>query len=175
MIPNLRAMVSLAAASLLILGGLAACAPPAEAPLSDARVQAIRDTIMQLGEAADASVDRLDCGPAIQSFADTEPLFVSGGRVIRTRDELATMCEQLISNRTGAEYGVERTTVHVLSPDAAYMVREGPYTIHFDDGSDVTEYLVISDVWQRLDGTWKRVHFHESARDRQPTDDEEGS
>lgn len=143
-----------------------ACAPVQPEGMSEVEAQAIRDTILGLAESADAAVDALDCATGVGAFGDWDPLFVSNGTVIRTRPALSEMCERMVAGRTGALYEVERATVHVLSADAAYLVREGDYTIHYRDRDDRKSTLVITGVWVRGAGGWKRVHFHESSAPR---------
>jgi ketosteroid isomerase-like protein len=58
----------------------------------------------------------------------------------------------------------DTVSAHVLSPDAAFVVREGVYTINFKDGSSRRSYVIMTSVWARQDGAWKMVHLHESSR-----------
>ena len=43
----------------------------------------------------------------------------------------------------------DTVSAHVLSPDAAYVVREGAYTVNFKDGTSRRTYLVMTSIWTR--------------------------
>ena len=150
---------------LLGIAGLAmsslGCAE-APLPLGDAERSAIGDSILALATSSDGAVDRLDCATGVEIFGDREPIFVGGGRVMRSRAELEPMCEQMITGRTGATYELTSSDVHVLSRDIAYLVREGTYTIEYTESEPNINTLVITGIWERGEAGWKRVHFHES-------------
>jgi hypothetical protein len=61
-------------------------------------------------------------------------------------------------------YAVDTLTAQALSRDAAYVVREGTYTVSLKDGTSQCQYVVMTTVWDRTSGEWKMVHLHESYR-----------
>ena len=131
---------------------------------ADASERAVRDTVIALENATDLAVDRLDCRAAFNNIGDKEPLFVSSGRVMRTRAGFLGTCETMVAPRTGAVFVTDTVTAHALAKDAAYVVREGVYTVNFKDGTSRRSYLIMTSVWSRESGTWKMVHLHESSR-----------
>ena len=146
---------------LLAIGVPASCTPePPQASQVD--IVVVRDTILALENAMNLAVDALQCG--LPEIGDREPMFVSGGHVVRTGAELQENCEEMVAPRTGAVFAADRITANVLSNDVAYVVREGNYTINFKDGTSRTPYLVMTTVWHRQDDGWKMVHLHESGR-----------
>lgn len=147
---------------LLVPLALPGCSPPEAGPTA-AEIEAVRDTVLRLEEAMNAAVDALDCEAGLAHMGDREPIFVSVGNVVRTVDELREGCEEMVAGRTGAHFEVDARTAHVLSEDAAFVVREGDYTIDRVDGTSMTIYLVMTTVWDRDDDGWKMVHLHESA------------
>ena len=140
------------------------CASAHPRVITDAQAQAVRDTVIALEHATDAAVDHLDCVAAFDRIGDQRPIFVSGGRVVRTRDAFRSACDAIIAPRTGAIFVTDTVSAHVLSPDAAYVVREGAYTVNFKDGTSRRTYLVMTSIWTRENGAWKMVHLHESSR-----------
>ncbi len=149
------------------VGGLmlaAGCAAPSDAPLSADEAQAIRDTVTVLEDGMNRSVDALDCQSGLKSIGDRAPIFVSGGIVVRTQAMMTEGCGRMVQGRTGAAWSVDTLTAHALSANAAYVVREGRYTINRLDGTDTTNYMVMTTIWERQDTSWKMVHLHESWR-----------
>jgi ketosteroid isomerase-like protein len=132
--------------------------------ITDSEAQALRDTVTALENATDSAVDRLDCNAAFENIGDQPPIFVSGGRVVRTRAAFRKTCDDIIAPRTGAVFATDTLSAHVLSRDAAYVVREGVYTVYLKDGTKRRSYLIITSVWARQAGAWKMVHLHESSR-----------
>ena len=149
--------------TLLAFAAAAGCTP--EPPqTSQVDVEAVRDEVLELENAANLAVDAGRCEfPG--ELGDREPIFVSGGRVVRTGSELLEMCEEMVALRTGAVFTPDRITANVLSNEVAYVVREGNYTINYKDGTSRTVYLVMTTVLHRQDEGWKMVHLHESSRE----------
>jgi ketosteroid isomerase-like protein len=125
-------------------------------------LEALRAQVLEIEDAMNQAVDATDCDSGMAYMADKEPLFVSGGQVIRTKDELHEMCIQMTAPRTGAVFSIDSRTANMLSSEAAVVVREGMYTIHFKEQPSVEVFLVMTTVWQREGDTWKMVHLHES-------------
>jgi ketosteroid isomerase-like protein len=144
------------------------CAAVQPRVITGAEAQAVRDTVTALENATNSAVDRLDCTGAFEQIGDQQPMFVSGGHVVRTRALFRDACEAIIALRIGAVFVTDTLSAHVLSPDAAYVVREGVYTVNFKDGTSRRTYLVITSVWTRQNAAWKMVHLHESSRALSP-------
>lgn len=138
----------------------AGCSAPQSATMTAEEARGVRDTVSVLENAMNLAVDGLDCAKAHESVGDREPMFVTGSHVVRTRAAFRQACDGLIANRTGAVFAVDTLTAQALSRDAAYVVREGAYTVSMKDGS----YMVMTTVWDRSSGAWKMVHLHESYR-----------
>jgi hypothetical protein len=156
--PFLRRPAMLA---LFAVGATGSCAPEQpQAPQPD--LDEVRETVLRLENEMNLAVDALNCG--LPENGDREPIFVSGGRVVRTGSELQEMCQNMVANRTGAVFVADRITANVLSTDVAYVVREGNYTINYTDGTSRTPYLVMTTIWHREGDGWKMVHLHESSR-----------
>jgi ketosteroid isomerase-like protein len=148
--------------ALLLIVFLTGCARGAVV-LSDADAKAIRDTVLRLEGAMNQAVDSLNCDKGLSYFGDLSPVFVSGGHVVRTSAALLKMCTSMVAPRIGATFVTDTVTAHALSPDAAYVVREGEYTINLRDGQSHAERLVMTTIWARQGDGWKVVHLHESA------------
>jgi ketosteroid isomerase-like protein len=148
----------LIALPLAVLG----CATPRSSTLTEAQDREIRDTIMALEDAMNLAVDGLDCRKGMLTVGDREPVFVSNGWVVRNKAALQTACETMVAPRTGATFAVDTLSAHALSPEAAYVVREGAYTINYRDRPPETLRLIMTTVWALQNGEWKMVHLHES-------------
>ena len=131
-------------------------------------VESLRADVLAAEDAMNLAVDALDCESGLSLIGDVEPLFeplfVSGGNVVRTRSVLMELCEQMVAPRTGAVFTADSRTASLLSDDAALVVREGNYAISFKDGTSVEQYMVMTTVWARGSDGWKMVHLHESFR-----------
>ena len=149
-------------ALLLGIAAVTGCRQPRPAPITDAYSAALRDSLIALDSTMNQAVDSLDCPKAMGYIGDEQPLFISGGRVIQTRAQLASLCDALVAPRTGAVFAPRAVTAHVLSRDAGYVVRDGQYTVHYRDGRVQSEHLVMTTIWTRRAGRWQMVHLHES-------------
>lgn len=150
------------ALTLLVLATAIGCAPLQPATFTEAQAQAVRDTVTVLENALNMAVDALDCDSGMAHVGNQEPAFVGNGMVIRTAVAMREMCGGMVAQRTGAVFVIDTLNAHALSPESAYVVREGDYTINLLDGSSTTLRLVMTTVWARQDGEWKMVHLHES-------------
>ena len=146
------------------MASVVACAPPKAVAMTDDEARVVRDTVTVLENEMNLAVDRLDCAAGYQSIGSREPMFVTNTKVFRARTAFRNACDDLIANRTGAVYAVDTLTAQALSRDAAYVVREGTYTVSLKDGTSQRQYLVMTTVWDRASGDWKMVHLHESYR-----------
>jgi hypothetical protein len=127
-------------------------------------VESLRAEVLAAEDAMNLAVDGLDCESGLALIGDAEPIFVTGGNVVRTRSVLMDMCEQMVAPRTGAVFTADSRTANLLSDDAAMVVREGNYAISFKDGTSVEQYMVMTTVWTRGSDGWMMVHLHESFR-----------
>ena len=140
----------------------AGCEPSPAPTLSETQARGIRDSVTALEGTMNLAVDNLDCTTGLGYVGDRPPVFVSNAWVVRTKPALLTACEGMVAPRTGATYVTDTLSAHALSSDAAYVVREGNYTINFKDGRSETQRLIMTTVWARENGTWRMVHLHES-------------
>ena len=151
-------------AVVLAMASAVACAPPKTAAMTDAEARVVRDTVTVLENEINLAVDRLDCTAGYQLVGNREPMFVTNTTVVRARATFRKACDDLVANRTGAAYAVDTLTAQAISRDAAYVVREGLYTVSMKDGTSRRSYMVMTTVWDRTSGEWKMVHLHESYR-----------
>jgi len=165
--PRVRLLVTFCAVA---LGSTWAsgCATIHPARLTESRAQSIRDSVIALEDATNTAVDRLDCPSAFTNIADQPPVFVSSGRVSRTRSAFRAACDALVAPRTGAVFATDTVSAHVLASDAVYVVREGVYTINMKDGTTRRIYLIMTSIWARRNGAWQMVHLHESSKPMVP-------
>lgn len=146
---------------LLALAALIACAP-APAEFTEADAQAVRDTVTTLENAMNLAVDGLDCDAGLAHMRGREPVFIGNATVVRTDAAAREMCSAMAAPRTGATFVMDTLSVHALSADAAYVVREGSYTIDFKEGPSQTMRLVMTTIWERHAEGWRMSHLHES-------------
>jgi len=160
---NLRHTLGLALSILSV--GITACGGgEGDAPGLAYDVETARTEVLAAEMAINEAVDGLDCATGVSLMGEADPIFVSSGNVVRTRAELAEICEQMVAPRSGAVFSIESRAAHVLADDAAFVVREGPYTVSYLDGTSEEFYLVMTSIWVREAERWEMVHLHESVR-----------
>lgn len=148
--------------SLLIVFFLTGCgAETSSDTASD--MEAITERVLELENAMNLAVDSLQC--AIPEAGAFEPIFVTNALVIRSATELRSICEAMVAPRANAVFNADRITANVLSGDAAFVTREGNYTINYLDGTSETTYMVMTTIWQQNQTGWKLAHLHESFRE----------
>jgi hypothetical protein len=141
----------------------ASCARPTPGNLSPSATRALGDSLIALDSTMNYAVDNLDCTKGLSYIGDERPLFITGGHVVETHEQLLKVCRDLVAPRTGAQYITRSVTGHVLSANAGYVVRDGEYIVHMKTGETRTEHLSMTTIWARQGGAWKMVHLHESA------------
>ena len=141
----------------------AGCTRATPGALTPTATRALGDSLIALDSTMNSAVDNLDCAKGLSFIGDERPLFISGGHVVETHEQLLTVCRDLVAPRTGAQYVARSVTAHVLSSSAGYVVRDGEYIVHMRSGETRTEHLSMTTIWSRQDGAWKMVHLHESA------------
>lgn len=146
----------------VVLVSLMGCAMSQGKPMTEAEAKSVRDTVMVLEHATNLAVDRLDCAAAFGNVGDREPMFVTNALIFRKRPAFRSACDGMIVPRSGAVFAVDTVTAQALSPDAAYVVSEGIYTISMKDGTSTRQHLVMTTVWARQADGWKMAHLHES-------------
>jgi ketosteroid isomerase-like protein len=142
---------------------VASCTRATPSTLSPSATRTLGDSLIALDSTMNHAVDNLDCARGLSYIGDERPLFISGGHVVETREQLLKVCQNLVAPRTGAVFVARSVTAHVLSPSAGYVVRDGEYTVHLRNGQTNTEHLSMTTIWSRQGGAWKMVHLHESA------------
>lgn len=153
-----------ASAALIVLAAVVGCQTAEPPSMTAADAKRVEDTVMVLEDAANVAVDALDCTGAFAYIGDRSPLFVFNADVAPTRAIFRESCDGMVAPRAGAVWAVDARTAHALSPTAAYVVREGVYTISLKDGTTERMRLVATSVWARQPDGWKMVHLHESGR-----------
>ena len=151
--------IAIAASSLFAV----ACTRATPGTLSPSATRALGDSLIALDSTMNYAVDNLDCAKGMSYAGDERPLFISGGHVVETHEQLLKACRDLVAPRTGAQYVARSVTAHILSPSAGYVVRDGEYIVHMRSGETRTEHLSMTTIWSRQNGAWKMVHLHESA------------
>jgi SnoaL-like protein len=141
----------------------AGCTRATPGTLRPSSTRALGDSLIALDSAMNYAVDNLDCAKGMSYVGDERPLFISGGHVVETHEQLLKVCQDLVAPRTGAQYVARSITAHVLSPSSGYVVRDGEYVVHMRNGETRSEHLSMTTIWSRQDGVWKMVHLHESA------------
>ncbi len=141
----------------------ASCTRAAPSTLSPIATRTLGDSLIALDSTMNHAVDNLDCAKGLSYIGDERPLFITGGHVVETHEQLLKVCQNLVAPRTGAVYVARSVTAHVLSSNAGYVVRDGEYIVHLRSGQTNTENLSITTIWSRQTGGWKMVHLHESA------------
>jgi pimeloyl-ACP methyl ester carboxylesterase len=75
---------------------------------------------------------------------------------------MVQMCRAIKQNRVSAHEDIEDERVEVLGPDAAVLVTRSTYTVRLRDGRTTRRPQVVTTVWSRRSGEWRRMHLHES-------------
>jgi hypothetical protein len=160
------AVIALAGLGFANVGCRARPAPMPEL-LTDAERATIGETIRHLyRESSQAFDSDLDCEEVVDRLAPAGQFgtFVAQGQLIEltSREQGVRMCRAIRQNRVSAREEIVDDRVEVLGRDAAVLVTRGVYTVQRRDGRTLVRPQVVTTVWARKDGEWRRVHLHES-------------
>jgi hypothetical protein len=170
----LRAGAVIALAGLgFAIGGCRARPAPAPEPLTDAERATIGETVRHLyRESSQAFDSDLDCEEVVDRLAPAGQFgsFAAQGELfeLTSLEEGVQMCRAIRQNRVSAREEIVDERVEVLSRDAAVLITRGVYTVQLRDGRTTVRPQVVTTVWARQDGEWRRVHLHESWQAGQP-------
>jgi hypothetical protein len=145
---------------------LGACAPRAEAPLSDAERAAIADTLRtmivsayELTKPGDKVARMMSLYPPAGNVASA-----SGGRVSVSRDSLAAgiraFWEYVGQNMRDPKWSWDEWHIDVLSRDAAVVTATYHVPHLTPRGEPHTIAGAMTEVFQRRDGRWRVVQEH---------------
>lgn len=140
---------------------------PAPQPLTDDERATIGDTVRRLYREASQTFDSdLDCEEIVTRLAPAGQMgtFVAQGRLVEpaSSEEMVKLCRAIKQNRTSAHEEIVDDRVEVLARDAAVLVTRSVYTVQLRDGRTIVQPQVVTTVWARSSGEWRRVHLHES-------------
>jgi hypothetical protein len=140
---------------------------PTPQPLTDAERATIGDTVRHLYRESSQMFDSdLDCEEVVDRLAPAgQPAsFVAQGQLIEltNREEALQMCRAIRQSRVSAREEIMDDRVEVLGRDVVVLVTRGVYTVQFTDGRTTVRPQVVTTVWARSAGEWRRVHLHES-------------
>jgi hypothetical protein len=139
--------------------------------LTAAEEAATADTLLGLIARQDTLDTAAQCLGAVALFTGDEPLVVSYGGIFRTTDDLTVLCnggsEDAAGEGTEPEEApsyntVTRSTVHFLTRDHAYVVREARFPEPAGGDSTGPWDHVVTAVFSRTPAGWRQNHYHES-------------
>jgi hypothetical protein len=136
-------------------------------PLSEVQRASIGDTLRHLYRQSSQTFDSdLDCEQIVARLAPAgQPgSYVAQGWIVELTgmDDMVRMCRAIKQDRVSAHEDIAEERVEVLGPDAAVLVTRSVYTVRHRDGRTTARPQVVTTVWSRRSGEWRRVHLHES-------------
>jgi RNA polymerase sigma factor (TIGR02999 family) len=144
----------------------------ADQPMSDAWRAAVADTIMTVLALSQAAYESDDCEGGDDSWMPDDGYvhFVALDMVIRLEepDEILALCQRLRRDRVSQREEIDEQTVHLLTPDAAYVVTRSVGTTQWRDGRTQVLPTVETAVMARQGGRWRVVYKHISWRESPP-------
>lgn len=133
---------------------------------------AVADTIRAVLALSQAAHESDDCEGGDDSWMPDEGYvhFVALDRVIRLEDpaEILAFCQRLRRDRVSQREEIDEQTVHLLTPDAAYVVTRSVGTTHWRDGRTQVLPTVETAVMARQADRWRVVYKHISWRESPP-------
>lgn len=121
-------------------------------------VNAITTTLRDAGRAVGQSVEGV-----VGMFHDDESTvlfdYLSPG--LTTLSELRETAGGL-ANATDVVCLYPNVTVRVLSDDFAFSLADSHTEAHLPDGTLFDVNTRVTNIWQRIDGTWRCIHEHSS-------------
>lgn len=168
----MKPIVPVLVASLFAVG----CAPPPDADLSQARSDAIEDSVVTFLSTWSEGVRTADWDRLIERYAD-DPAFtwVEDGQVrYRSRGALRTAFDQLHGQFSGARTDFLDPSITPLAPGLANVVAEFRTTLRRDGGEDVSFGGVMTMTAVHTDDGWKVLQGHASSGTPRPPSEEGG-
>lgn len=125
-------------------------------------------TITKLMAELSQSAETLDAAKTLAPLTtDKEALFIFDSKLY-TREKLVETLAAMYAQMKSMKIKMDPPKVRVLGPDAALWVATGTADSVDKAGAVFHERLIETWVWQRLDGKWQVVHYHEGVDSRPP-------
>lgn len=136
-------------------------ADPAAAKPNEADIAA---TINRLMEASTrTAMATLDAEKTLEPLSkDRDAVFFFGSKPY-ARGELIQVVRKMYGTFKSMSLKMDKVNVKVLGPDAAVWIAVGKGKAVSKSGESSEEYLLETWIWQKLEGKWQVVHYHESA------------
>lgn len=144
--------------------------------LTDEWREALGDSIRNLIAATQLVYESGNCETVadVTWLPEGAPLvfFAAQDQLVRleTQEEIVAYCNRLNAVRASAREDLQEQTVHVLSPDVAFVVTRSVQTTQWQDGrTDVRPWLETAVVARQV-GRWRLVYKHLSWGETEPTE-----
>jgi hypothetical protein len=122
----------------------------------------ISNTILKLMDNLSRTAETLDAGKTLAPLSnDKDAVFFFDSKPYN-RAELAHRLGKIYGNVKNMSIKMDRQAVKVLGPDAAVWIASGKGKSVGKDGESYEEFLTETWIWQRMEGKWQVVHYHES-------------
>ncbi len=123
----------------------------------------ISNTIRRLMEELNRTANEtLDAEKTLASLTkDKDAVFFFDSKPYR-REELIDCLRKLYGSLSTISMKMSQIRVKVLGPDAAVWIACGKGQAVGKSGESSEEFLTETWIWQRIEGRWQVVHYHES-------------
>lgn len=126
----------------------------------DAKIAA---TINKLMEELSRTAETLDAEKTLAPLTqDKDAVFFFDSKPY-TRNELTHLLRGIYGDLKSMSIKMDKTSVKVLGDNAAVWIACGKGKSVSKSGQSYEEYLTETWIWQKIEGKWQVVHYHESA------------
>lgn len=120
-------------------------------------------TIIKLMDNVSRTAETFDAKKALSVLSDSkDAVFFLNGKAY-TKQAIIAQLTKIYGSLKTMKIDMYKPVVKLLSPDTAVWIATGKGSSITKSGKKYDESLTETWIWQKIDGKWQVIHYHETA------------
>lgn len=126
-------------------------------------------TIIKLMDQVSRTSETFDAEKALSVLTDEKgAVFILNAKSY-TKPEIIAELKRIYGSLKSMKISMDKPVVKLLSPDTAVWIATGKGSSVMKSGEKYDEILTETWIWQKRDGKWQVIHYHENCQPGSPS------